>query len=107
MPLLKAFTYTDAATVSAASVNAKRENVAWRDTMKVIATGIPDPAIYARHLPLDIAAILLGASGTGAACRVHHGRVHELRRMGLVEFGGTHLTAFGFMVRKALREEDA
>ena len=85
---------------------AKAQNRVWRDHVTgCIATGISDPADFAMRLPLDIVEILVGATGQGASCRVHHSRVGELRSMGLVEFGGPFLTAFGMKVRRALMED--
>lgn len=77
------------------------------DAFAAIARDIPDPTEFADQLPLDLAQLLVGARFRGHGYTVHTGKSHVLRSLGLMEFGGICLTAFGCKVRRALIEAEA
>lgn len=86
------------------------EDRARRDAMKAIARDIPDPALFARLMPLVLADALAGAwhpSGRICEWQVAEGHAVLLRPWGLCEYGGRCLTGFGVSVRRVLIEADA
>lgn len=87
------------------------ERRARRDAARALTRDIPDPETYARYAPLVVAdalcgAVRLGGPGSIGVYRVAEGHARILRPLGLCEFGGTCLTAFGLGVRRALMRED-
>lgn len=83
------------------------QSTAQRDFMRHIATDIPDPVSYARHLPLEIVDLLLTATFERHTWRIVSPHCHKLRRLGLMDFGSGCLTVFGMQVRRALAEGEA
>lgn len=77
------------------------------DALGAIARDIPDPAEYARYIPLVFAEALTAATQTMTGYHVSREQAELMRPYGLVEYGGRCLTAFGIKVRQALKAEDA
>jgi len=82
----------------------------WRaksDAFRAIAKDIPDPKAFADQMLLVHAEMLISASFRAGSYFVYCADLYRLRRMGLVEFGGNCLTAFGIAVRRALVADNA
>lgn len=97
---------------------AQMQTRAYRDAIAAIARDIPDPAQFARYLPLEFVEALLGAryrmvggDSPDNGWVVYPHQAAMLRPYGLVAAGtgpnGCLLTAFGITVRRALVAEDA
>ena len=85
---------------------AATERAARRDAMRHMVADLPDPAEFARYLPLEAVEMLL------AACLrdtwyVSREAAPYLRSLSLVGYGTEGLTAFGIVVRRALLVPDA
>jgi hypothetical protein len=63
---------------------------------------VPDPALYADMIPLEVAEILTGAWLSVGGRRVTEEGAQKIRTYGLCEFGGPYLTVFGSRVRAAV-----
>lgn len=85
---------------------AATERAARRDALRHIIADIPDPADFARWMPLEAVEMLLSAHLRDTWYVSREFAVY-LRPMGLVGYGTTGLTAFGIAVRRALKEPDA
>ena len=74
------------------------------DALRDIARDLPDPARYARYLPLEVVEALVGAwlSNNNDEWRVSREAAELLRPFGLVGYGTQGLTGFGIGVRKAI-----
>jgi hypothetical protein len=97
-------------TTAGSSPHANLETRAHRDAMHSIAQGVPDPATYARRLPLHMVEMLmLSQHIRGGIYRAHPDFVPDLQAEGLVEAGetGRFLTAFGLKVLRELKKDDA
>lgn len=81
---------------------------AHRDAIQAIAKDMPDPAMYSRYMPLELAELLMKAKFEDG-WRVSIEGAKLLRPHGLIEAGttGRFLTAFGMAVRRELIAEDA
>lgn len=77
------------------------------DAIAGIRLTIPDPAEYARHVPMWMAEVLIGARKSQAGYKVSPQDAVDLRPWGLVEARGCYITAFGIAVRRELRAENA
>lgn len=82
---------------------------AFKDAMRHMAVGVPDPEIYARCMPLAEVEMLLKARYRADGWMVSYADAKRLRPTGLVEAGekGRCLTAFGIHVLRWLRVENA
>ena len=82
-------------------------NSSERDFMRHIARDIPHPVTYAEQMALRDVELLLSATFKRGGWSVITPDGHRLRAMGLMEYGGNCLTAFGLKVRRALVEDGA
>lgn len=85
---------------------------AYRDALRAIARDVPDPAEFARQLPLVFVESLLTATRSQDPLHCGEFRVSDemarpMQQLGLVAVGGPYLGLFGGRVRKALIEEEA
>ena len=72
------------------------------DAFRYMKFELQEPADYARYLDADLAEMLMAAWPNEGCFMVREQHAPELRRMGLVEARGRHLTGYGYAVRKAL-----
>lgn len=92
-----------------AAVEVRRRNAraARMDAMRAIASDIPAPEVFARYISLEVATALRNARArNGGSWQVAVDRAAQLRPLGLVEYGGRCLTAFGLKVRRCLMVGD-
>lgn len=91
-----------------AEFDEEARRIAYKQAMRAFATDLPKPENYARCMPSWAAEALLTAQfhKPSTTWRIHpayHGRLRELRALGLVNFGKIPMvTGFSLDVRRAL-----